>query len=38
MGQFRGRVIFTFEYRADHRGFVAEREGWGQEKKVVMKE
>jgi hypothetical protein len=38
MGQFRGRVIFTFEYQADHRGFVAEREGWGQEKKVVMKE
>ena len=37
-GEFKGRVIFTFEYRADHRGFIAEREGWSKDMKVVMKE
>jgi len=37
-GKFEGMVIFTFEYRADHRGFVAENEGWSRDMKVVMRE
>lgn len=37
-GEWKGRIIFTFEYRADHRNILAERGGWSQEMKVVMKE
>jgi len=37
-GKYAERVIFTFEYQADHRNFLAERGGWSQEKKIVMKE
>jgi hypothetical protein len=36
-GEYRGRVIFTFEFQADHKDFVAENEGWSQEKKIVMR-
>ena len=34
-GQLKGRVIFTFEYRADHRGVIAESGGWRQDAKIV---
>jgi len=37
-GKFKGMVIFTFEYRADHRYFLAENEGWSKDMKVVMRE
>lgn len=36
-GQLKGRVIFTFEYRADHRMVLADR-GWSKDIKIVMKE
>ena len=34
-GQSKGQVIFTFEYRADHRGVMAEAGGWSKDVKVV---
>ena len=36
-GQKKGLVIFTFEYRADHRNILADRGGWSHEMKVVLK-
>ena len=36
-GQKKERVIFTFEYRADHRMVLAGK-GWSKDMKVVMKE
>jgi len=36
-GVHKGLVIFTFEYRADHRGVMADRKGWSRETKIVAK-
>ena len=37
-GEWKGQIIFTFEYRADHRNILADRGGWSKGMKVVMKE
>ena len=37
-GPSKGLVSFVFEYRADHRAFVAEASGWRQDVKVVARE
>jgi hypothetical protein len=34
-GEYAGRIIFIFTYMAECRGFMAGRNGWGQEKKLV---
>jgi len=36
-GKFKGLVIFTFEYQADHRMVLADK-GWSKDIKIVMKE
>lgn len=36
-GKWKGRVIFTFEYRADHRMALAQG-GWSKDMKIVLKE
>ena len=36
-GEWKGRVVFTFEYRVDHR-FVLAGRGWFKDMKIVMKE
>lgn len=36
-GKWKGRVIFSFEYRASHRGVLAEAGGWSQEMKIITR-
>ncbi|HEU4598060.1 MAG TPA: hypothetical protein VFS10_23230 [Pyrinomonadaceae bacterium] len=33
--EYRGRIIFCFEYSADHRNVSAGSGGWSNEKKIV---
>ena len=33
--EYRGRIIFRFEYSADHRNVSAGSGGWSNEKKIV---
>jgi hypothetical protein len=34
-GEFKGRIIFHFEYSHSHRGVLAGNGGWSYEKKIV---
>ena len=36
-GRAKGLIIFTFEYKAGHRGYLAEAGGWSKEMKIVVK-
>jgi hypothetical protein len=34
-GEYRGRIVFRFEFRPDCKGIKAGREGWSLEKKIT---
>jgi hypothetical protein len=36
-GKWKGRILFTFEFQADHRGVMADPGGWRSDMKIVVK-
>jgi predicted phosphatase len=34
--EYRGRIIFRFEFSPDHRNVLADAGGWSYEKKIVL--